>query len=406
MTSNDRSSTDRQESTPTETTQPAPGRRDATIAGTVGRRTLLANAGAAVGLTTAIAGCLGGEENSSDAVGASDDSDDDRTTPETITITDHVGREVTVPYPIESMILIDSRMYWAAKLLGVQDRVLGTAGPTDAFPELQEKPVAAAYWRKPNFEQIAELDPQVLIARGGRDGARERIEEYAQKLAPFDIAVVAIEVAELELDDVTLFAELLDKENELDEFLDWKDEQLSRVADVVDEVPADQRPKVYCETDHGEWQARYTRSIEAAGGRNVLEEMLDEESLYSGLRQTAQGEFVLEQDPDVVLLEDSGSPPYVTGYEVTDPEGALELRDQFVSRPVVNEFTAVEDGDIHTINYKVLHGEKAWLGVLYMAKAFYPDRLADLDPGAIHREYLEDWLDAPYQGTYFVPGTE
>lgn len=356
----------------------------------VGRRRFLATAGVAVGGTAALGGCLGETEAAE----------------ETITVTDHVGREVTVPYPVESMVLLDDTYYWAAKLLGVQDRVVGTDGSFDeAFPELQDKP-DTGWWRDPNFEQIAELDPQVLVTRGGSEGARERIEEYAETLEPFDVSVVAVDVTELRLDDMRLLAKLLDKEAQLDDFLEWKNDQLARVTDEVETIPDDERPLVYCETDHEEWAARYTRSIDVAGGRNVLTEMLGEDELYTGLRRTVDAEFVLEQDPDVIVLEDSGSPPYVTGYDVTDPDGALELRDQFAGRPAVDELTAVETDRIHAINFKVLHSEQSWLGVLYLAKTFHPDRFADFDPVAVHREYLEDWLDAPYQGTYYVPEPE
>lgn len=388
MTANDRVPADCDASTPAETTQPAPDRRDATTAGTVGRRKLLANAGAVAGAAV-FGGCLGDTETAS----------------ETITVTDTFGREVTVPYPVESLVLLNTRLNWAARLLGIQDRVLAVAGLTEAFPELDEKP-EAGWYREPDYELIADLEPQVLVTQWTGSGAEEAIERMVEKMDPFGIEVVVIDTDGLQLDGAKTFAQLFGKEDEIDEFLDWTDEQVTNVESEVRDLPADRRPTVYCEPQHAEWEARVARPIDLAGGRNVLWEAFDEDEVRSGDAKSLGAEFVYEQDPEMILIDDAGGPPVTTGYDVTDPSDALRMREEFMTRSRATDLSAVKAGNVHTIDFKVLRGEMAWAGVSYLAKLLHPDRFPDLDPEAIHAEYYEDWLDVPFQGEYVVPGLE
>lgn len=324
---------------------------------------------------------------------------------ETITVTDDVGREVTAPHPLERIALLQSRLYWAVRLLGIQDRVVGTAGPTDAYPRLQEKP-AVGWWREPNVEQIAELEPQALVTLWSGGNAKSSIDEIADALAPFDVEVVAINLGALQLDNVRLFGRLVGMESDLEPFLDWRAEKLAAVRGGVDEMEDAERPSVYYEADTDEWLARHEPPIHAAGGRNMIADELSDADVEQGTDFQVDAEYVFQEDPDVILLEDTPSPPRVMGYEAADSAGALEKREEFASRPGVSDLTAVRNDRVYVMDYRVLRAHKSWLGTLYLAKTLHPDRFADLDPVAVHHEFWEDWLDVPYQGTYFVPELE
>ncbi|WP_255193630.1 ABC transporter substrate-binding protein [Natronobeatus ordinarius] len=361
---------------------------------TVTRRRLLATGGATLGAGIGIAGC----------VGLDDAADESRTAShETITVTDHVGRTVTVSQPVEELVLLNTRLYWAATLLGIEDRVLATTGETEEFPSLADKP-GAGWWRDPNVEQIIELDPEVLVTRWTGEGAREEIDALASKLEPFDIDVVAIELDGLQLDGARLFGQLVGKADELDDFLEWTHTQVHQVKNRLEEIPATDRPLVYCENQHGDWEGVYAGTVHIAGGRNLLESVVDDlHELRIGTTKTLDREYVIEQDPEFVLIDDSGGPPVTTGYEVDDPADALALREEFMQRSGTEHLSAVQTDEVHTVEFKTLRGEKAWLGVLYLAKLFHPDRFDDLDPVSVHREYLEEWLGVPHRGVYLAP---
>jgi iron complex transport system substrate-binding protein len=43
------------------------------------------------------------------------------------------------------------------------------------------------------------------------------------------------------------------------------------------------------------------------------------------------------------------------------------------------------------------------VGLSYLAKWFYPEKFPDLDPEAIHKEYLERFQGLKYQGIFVYP---
>lgn len=361
---------------------------------TVTRRRLLATGGATLGAGIGIAGC----------VGLDDGADEPQTeNQETLTITDSVGRKVTVPSPPERIALLNTTLYWTVTLLGVDDSIVATSGDSAEFPTLAEKP-DAGWWRDPNYEVIAGEEPDVLITSWTGSRGRESIEEIADQLDPFDIPVVCLGTDGIEHEQAQVFADILGETETVQEFFNWRDDHLSQVEDEITNIPQADRPLVFYESQSTEWEARHAEPIELAGGRNVLEAVVDDETeLQPGESRTVDQEFIVTQDPDVILKEDSGGPPRVTGYEVEDDSGAQALREEVLDREAVNSISAVHDGSVHTIGFTVTFYEKSWLGALYLAKLFHPDRFEELDPVAVHREYHEEWLDVPHQGVYLVP---
>jgi iron complex transport system substrate-binding protein len=45
-------------------------------------------------------------------------------------------------------------------------------------------------------------------------------------------------------------------------------------------------------------------------------------------------------------------------------------------------------------------GPRAIIGVAYMARWLHPDLFKQIDPETMHKEYLEQFQDIPYQGRF------
>ncbi len=58
------------------------------------------------------------------------------------------------------------------------------------------------------------------------------------------------------------------------------------------------------------------------------------------------------------------------------------------------------------ICYKIGASPQYPTGMAYMAKWFHPELFGDLDPQAMHEEYLERFQGVPYQGIYAHPSFE
>ncbi|MFC7046887.1 ABC transporter substrate-binding protein [Halobacteriaceae archaeon GCM10025711] len=376
----------------------------------VDRRTFLQATGAA-GVAAALGGCLGGgastEADTTTEAPATTTTETTETettteTPDTITVTDDYDREVEVSYPAESFATITPHVFWAMRLLGIQDQVVGVnAGDMAAFPEMQDKP-GIGWYREPNVEKIAELDPDVLITHYRGPNAKTELDKIAEKLSKFDVAVVGIEITGMELENVGLLAKMAGMEEKIDPFFEWREEQLKLVEERVADVPEEEKKTVYFEAESSVWTAKHDLPIEVAGGYNVMNDIA-EAAMDSRREVEVDPEKVMSVDPDFVLLEDVPNPSRVTGYGATDTKPATKMLDQFLDRPGVETLSAAENDQVHVVDYKLTSAEKSWLGAIYLGKLFYPDRFDDVDPAAIHEEYYTKWLNEGLQGTYLFP---
>jgi iron complex transport system substrate-binding protein len=91
------------------------------------------------------------------------------------------------------------------------------------------------------------------------------------------------------------------------------------------------------------------------------------------------------------------------GYETEDSTHIRETRDEIMNRPELANVKAVKDGEVFVICYKIGASPQYPIGMAYMAKWFNPDLFEDLDPQAMHEEYLERFQGVSYQGVYVYP---
>ena len=73
------------------------------------------------------------------------------------------------------------------------------------------------------------------------------------------------------------------------------------------------------------------------------------------------------------------------------------LRDAIMRRPELAESDAVKTEGVHLEYWQFSAGAvRFFVGIAYMAKWFHPELFEDLDPQAIHQEYLTRFLDLDY----------
>jgi len=108
-------------------------------------------------------------------------------------------------------------------------------------------------------------------------------------------------------------------------------------------------------------------------------------------------EWVLEENPQVIVKAVS------FGYGVDESAALERLRREIMGRPGWGEMDAVKQGRVYLISSEIWTGPEAVVGIAYMARWFYPEAFEDLDPEAIHREYLRRFLGLEYKGTFVWP---
>jgi len=143
------------------------------------------------------------------------------------------------------------------------------------------------------------------------------------------------------------------------------------------------------------------QKIEMAGGDNIFADLATQ---YPAV----DPEAILVKDPEIVIkLVGHTNSSIANGYSVDDSSSMQDLRDRMMSRPGWSNLTAVRNGQVYIISNEIYGGSHFFVGVSYLAKIFYPKLLPDLDPKAIHQEYITRFQgigqDLDKHGVFVVP---
>ena len=316
------------------------------------------------------------------------------------------GRIVTVKKPVQRIVV-----GWRGILEQLQtvklekDRVVGVGSWCQKgaykifFPEYQDKPVVSSS----DPESILKLDPDLVLLMVGRRGDSTQKVLEAAGITVFrahggvwggDAGKEAIK-----------FGYILDKQDKADEFRNWYESIMNLIKERVEKIPEEDKPKVYFEA----WKPYSTggideNNIERAGGKDLF-------GLPGEQGSSIDPEAVVDRNPNVIVRT---AGPDVSGYQqdTGDTTKLKEMREEIMSRPELQNVKAVKEGRVYIIstyltNWGPQAGCRGFLHIVYQAKWFHPDLFEDLDPKAIHQEYLTRFqeldIDLDKQGVFVYP---
>lgn len=96
------------------------------------------------------------------------------------------------------------------------------------------------------------------------------------------------------------------------------------------------------------------------------------------------------------------------GYETDDLQSMRAMRERILNRSELAKVKAIEKGNVEMLSYDITYNPDYIISVAYLAKLFYPELFPDLDPAAIHQEYLNEFhrglnWDVSKNGTFVYP---
>ena len=311
-----------------------------------------------------------------------------------LTIVDSADRTVTVKKPVET--IVPSGYSWYAlqtmRSLKVDaDKIIGVGGKhindeTIFFPEFCDLP-AVGEKNSLDYEMILSLHPDLVI------NIAYKAEERAEKLPGITLVGLDLYRPSSYVEETRKLGYILDREEEAEEFIEFYKGVLNPIKEKVEGIPEGDRPKVYFEA----WKtykaagrkSGYHEKVTMAGGNNIFSDR-DVSSF------DVDPEEVIVRDPEIIVKLATGSlvgGGYNTGTDVTKLMG---LKNEILNRPELAEVTAVKNERGYTLYSDVIGGTRHFIGIAYMAKYFYPELFEDLDPHALHQEYVTEFQGLDY----------
>jgi iron complex transport system substrate-binding protein len=319
-----------------------------------------------------------------------------------LTLIDSSDSIVTVRRPIKRIVVFPHGVVETMRSLKLEkDKIVGLDKWTKAkkiyYPEISEYAADLGSITSPDYEKLLELQPDTVIQYSDS----EYFDESVNKIKEADPKITVLRFdcwkQSTYFDEVKRLGYALGKKEEADEFLEFYEECLNSIKEKVEGIAEDERQKVYFEHcdkpyfttgNKGGWH----KSLEMAGGNNIFGDL-------SVWRFEADPEEVIKCNPTIIVRKEWPE----GGYDSDDITELIPARDEIMSRPELANVAAVKNGRVYVIPTEIFADARFVVGIAYLAKWFHPDLFKDLDPQAIHKEYLERFQGMPYRGFYAYP---
>jgi len=319
-------------------------------------------------------------------------------------IKDSVGKTITIYAPFQRVV---AYQYHAIAPLGIEDRVIGVAGSILADSEVEpwalgKVNIGGGGPYEPDMEKLLGCNPDCVLTYTRLGPGREFFED---RLPP-EIPVIRIDVIRpLTLpQEIQKLGYIFDREEDAAAYLEWYNGYVDDIKNRISTIPENERIRVFVDV----WSAGNTGSITErstagsidhygrycvdGGGINIAEELVNTTGIVSA-------EWIAKENPDVILCV-----AYSGGYQSTDIMDLKAPYDEWMNNPVLKEISAVKNNRVYVISFRHTNGPTYPSALASVAKWFYPERFPDLDPAAIHQEYIDTFLKAAFdvrsQGVY------
>ncbi|WP_207281991.1 ABC transporter substrate-binding protein [Pseudomonas sp. FW300-N2F2] len=343
-------------------------------------------------------------------------------------VTDLLGRQVKVHLPVRRVILGEGRQLYLVAALDTQNPIERIVGWRKDL--IQSDPdTYGAYLRKfpgiakiPTFggfedgtfdiEQAISQRPDVIILNIEAQHATEDA-RYIEKLDALGIPVVYVDFRNNPMQNteptMRLFGQLFGKQARAEAFIDFRNQQIRRVTDVI-EARHPARPKVFIERIGG-----YTDDCCLSFGNEnfgLFVEMAGGDNIAKGIIPTTFGQLNAEQvvvaNPAQVVVTSANWEAFAPGGHWVgvgpgaDMAQARKKLAWYTQRPAYAGIKAQDDQAFHAIWHQFYNSPYQFVAIQQLAKWFHPTLFADLDPDASFRQLHEQFLPVPYEPGYAV----
>ncbi|MDJ0497658.1 MAG: ABC transporter substrate-binding protein [Acidimicrobiia bacterium] len=321
-----------------------------------------------------------------------DDEGHDHDDETTATVTDFLGREVTVTLPVESVAFTHYSTPEVLRVLDAWDLAVAR-GPynldTSIHPNFDELPDLGSIYEV-NLEALIDLDPDLLVLESIPAPGLEELIEALDGVIP--VVVLRTFNPNTLTDGFEALGQLLDREEQASEYIEWYlDIENSLAERTANLAEADKTRYFYHNAWGGDGIGTLTDAFDYIPDRNRITGSInvagDIAESMAGAIFTIDQEWLASQDFDVLIVGDGmGAGNY--GIATEDNSYVAAETERIAGNPVFAETSALTNDRVFYQSDHFLGSPRSIIGIAYYAKWFHPELFEDLDPQALHQEYF------------------
>ncbi len=303
---------------------------------------------------------------------------------ETITVTDCMGRNVTIPAHPQRIACLCPESGHALALFGQGDKIVAAVGGmqrdlllVEMYPHVKDVPVPKSSGAI-NIEELAKCNPDIVFVKGDTAHNQAEVEKMNKSGIPFLVIEFNNMIEQQRY--MTMIGEALGTPDPAQKYNQYYQQCIKRVTDKVADIPEKDRIRVY----HSVNEATRTDTkgtlpadwLQAAGVKNVS---VDQDlKLFDG-KYYASLEQILLWDPEYILVNDPNAVGYIMNHEHWRSLQAVKN----------NQVLALPNGISRWGHFSSLETP---LAVMWTAQTLYPDKFTDIDMVAETKYFYKEFF--------------
>lgn len=341
---------------------------------------------------------------------------------EAITVTDVLGREITVKKDVQRVVItFNIEEYLAVTGAEGIEKIAGYshgywqgrredawATYTTAFPQLLETP-DVGYNDDINVEAILALNPDVVLM-----SAPVNYTFMETQLEKFDAAGIPVaffdfhaQTLEMHRASMLLLGQIMGNKARATKIADYYEEQMNLVYDRIASLGEDaERPSVYMEFSKGpeifgnSWSNKmWGALINHCGGNNIAAD------LGEGNEVDVAPEQIIAANPEIIIFTASPrtdvSDNVVLGYGA-DADAARAALKSYETRTGWSSLSAIQNGRLSAVYHDLSRHIFDFAGTQFIAKQIHPELFEDVDPVANLENFFEMYMPVELDGVWLI----
>lgn len=311
---------------------------------------------------------------------------------EKIVFTDSQGNLIKLDHPVNRILPLSSQATELLITIGANDTIVGIPDSVMNRQDIMEKipgVPSVGSGSSPDIEKIISLKPDVIVTYQSYKPTN------FDKIVGLNVTVIILDCYKLEnvSRDASILGMISGKTEGAARYIRFNEKYSAMVDSRLRNLSPAEIPRVY-----GEY-SDYTAIVRASAGGQALA-ALHAENVFGDNSvpewPIVSPEWILERNPDIIMRSGEANSSTVT---------LQETYSQLLSRQGYENLKSVRHNRVYVYDKNLVSGPRAVIGLVYLAKAFYPDRFADIDPDSVRREYVQafrfgdenqDWIYPPF----------
>lgn len=294
-----------------------------------------------------------------------------------VTIVDLTNNSITLYHPADRIVTTSTYATEYLIAIGAGDKIIGDKVEVIQDPLFQSHLANAQVvgaGGNPDFEKIIALNPDIIFM------PVETTASAKEQFRKANLTVVYFDYYSLDAMPgmVRAMGKITGRSSQAQAYLDFYRKYDDLLTNRLQNVSTNQETPVYYEMS-----TDYSTAGVGSGGYNYLKKLRVKNVAgdLPGSYPVVSAEWILSENPEVIT-KNSG-----TSQNMSDTYNAL------VERPGFSAISAVKNKRVYVVNSDTLYGPRNIIGLISLAKIYYPDRFYDIDPDSVLDEYAGTFFE-------------